>query len=92
MLSYCSTLCPDIMSAQMQLSSAIWAICTENDQCPTVISSSAILNFLFYPHPLIINLLIHKINSEYINNVYIGRGKEHFKATPTSLVGGVTIK
>ena len=40
MLSYCSRLCLDIMSAQRLLCSDIWAICTENVRCPTVISSS----------------------------------------------------
>ena len=41
-LLYCYRICLDIMSIQPMLWAVIWAICTEIDRCPHVISDSGI--------------------------------------------------
>ena len=56
--SYCNRICLDTMSTQTLLWAVIWAICTEIDRCPDVISTSAPLRLIFSP-PRISNVCTH---------------------------------
>ena len=44
--SYCNRICLDTMSTQTLLWAVIWAICTEIDRCPDVISTSAVWSLI----------------------------------------------